>query len=71
MAGVPHRQVVVTIPRRLRPWCLYRRPLLGDPARVAARTVTAAVPFTTDDDRRSLIAEASSAPKGATMSKRR
>ncbi len=43
VAGVPHRQVVLTIPKRLRPWCLYRRTLLGDLARVAARTVTTAV----------------------------
>lgn len=43
VAGVPHRQVVLTIPKRLRAWCLYRRSLLGDLARVAARTVTAAV----------------------------
>ncbi len=43
MRGVPHRQVVLTIPKRLRAWCLYRRSLLGDLARVAARTVTAAV----------------------------
>lgn len=43
MAGVPHRQVVLTIPNRLRTWCLYRRTLLGDLARVAARPVTAAV----------------------------
>lgn len=41
--SVPHRQVVLTIPKRLRAWCLYRRSLLGDLARVAARTVTAAV----------------------------
>jgi hypothetical protein len=41
--GVPHRQVVLTIPKLLRAWCLYGRPLLGDLARVAARTVTAAV----------------------------
>lgn len=38
-----HRQVVLTIPKQLRTWCLYRRALLGDLARVAARTVTAAV----------------------------
>lgn len=43
VAGVPHRQVVLTIPKRLRAWCLYRRSLLGDLARVAARTVTRAV----------------------------
>ncbi|MGI8842565.1 MAG: transposase zinc-binding domain-containing protein [Gemmatimonadaceae bacterium] len=43
LAPVPHRQVALTIPKRLRTWCLYRRALLGDLARVAARTVTAAV----------------------------
>ncbi len=43
VAAVPHRQVVLTIPKRLRTWCLYRRALLGDLARVAARTVVAAV----------------------------
>ncbi|MGI9077882.1 MAG: IS91 family transposase [Gemmatimonadaceae bacterium] len=43
LAAVPHRQVVLTIPKRLRTWCLYRRALLGDLARVAARTVTAAI----------------------------
>lgn len=42
-APVPHRQVVLTIPKRLRAWCLHRRKLLGDLARVAARTVTAAL----------------------------
>ena len=40
LAPVPHRQVVLTLPKRLRAYCLYRRPLLGDLARVAARTVT-------------------------------
>jgi hypothetical protein len=30
MAPVPHRQVVLTIPKRLRAYCLYRRRLLGD-----------------------------------------
>jgi len=40
---VPHRQVVLTIPKRLRAYCLYRRRLLGEIARVAARTVTAAI----------------------------
>jgi len=35
--------VVRTIPKRLRAWCLYRRRLLGEIARVAARTVTAAI----------------------------
>jgi hypothetical protein len=43
LAPVPHRQVVLTIPKRLRAYCLYRRRLLGEIARVAARTVTAAV----------------------------
>jgi len=39
----PHRQVVITIPKRLRAYFLYRRRLLGDIARVAAHTVRAAV----------------------------
>ncbi len=43
MALVPHRQVVLTIPKRLRAYCLYRRGLLGEIARVAARIVTAAI----------------------------
>ncbi len=43
LAPVPHRQVVLTIPKRLRGCCLYRRRLLGEIARVAARTVTAAI----------------------------
>ena len=40
---MPHRQIVLTIPKRLRAYCLYRRRLLGEIARVAARTVTAAI----------------------------
>ena len=43
LAPVPHRQAVLTIPKRLRAYCLYRRRLLGEIARVAARTVTAAI----------------------------
>ena len=43
LAPVPHRQVVLTIPKRLRAYCLYRRRLLGEIARVAARPVTAAI----------------------------
>jgi len=43
LAPVPHRQGVLTIPKRLRAYCLYRRRLLGEIARVAARTVTAAI----------------------------
>ena len=43
LAPVPHRQVVLTLPKRLRAYCLYRRRLLGDIARVGARTVTAAI----------------------------
>jgi hypothetical protein len=35
--------VVLTIPRRLRAYGLYRRRLLGEIARAAARTVTAAI----------------------------
>ena len=46
---MPHRQVVLTIPKRLRAYCLFRRGLLGDLARVAARTVTAAVRATTGE----------------------
>jgi hypothetical protein len=42
-APVPHRQVVLTIPKRLRAYCLFRRRLLREIARVAARTVTAAI----------------------------
>ncbi len=43
LAPASHRRVVLTIPKRLRTWYLYRRTLLGDRARVAARTITAAV----------------------------
>lgn len=43
LAPVPHRPVVLTIPKRLRAYCLVRRRLLGEVARVAARTVTAAI----------------------------
>jgi hypothetical protein len=46
---VPHRPVVLTIPKRLRPYCLSRRVLLGDPARLAARIVTACVRATTGE----------------------
>ena len=41
LAEVPHRQVVLAVPKRLRPYFLYHRTLLGDLSRVAARTVTA------------------------------
>lgn len=43
LAPVPHRQVVLTIPKRLRAYGVYRRRLLGEIACVAARTVTAAI----------------------------
>jgi len=43
LAPVPHRQVVLTIPKRLRAYGRYRRRLLGEIARVAARTLTAAI----------------------------
>ncbi|WP_439642517.1 transposase zinc-binding domain-containing protein [Gemmatimonas sp.] len=43
LAPVPHRQVVLTIPKRLRAYCVYRRRLLRVFARVAARTMTAAI----------------------------
>jgi len=35
--------MVLTILKRLRAYCLYRRRLLGEIARVAARTVTTAI----------------------------
>jgi hypothetical protein len=41
LAEVPHRQVVLAVPKRLRPYFLHHRSLLGDLSRVAARTVTA------------------------------
>ena len=41
LADVPHRQVVLAVPKRLRPYFLYDRKLLGGLSRVAARTVTA------------------------------
>jgi hypothetical protein len=51
LAPVPHRQVVLTIPKRLRADCLYRRRLRGEIARGAARTVTAAIrPLTGERD---------------------
>jgi hypothetical protein len=40
LADVPHRQVVLSVPKRLRPYFLYDRKLLGELSRVAARTVT-------------------------------
>ncbi len=40
LAPAPHRLVVLTIPKRLRAYCLYRHRLLGEIVRVAARTVT-------------------------------
>ncbi len=46
---VPHRQVVLTVPKRLRPYFLYHRSLLGDLSRVAARTVTSFIRATVDE----------------------
>lgn len=40
---MPHRPVVLTIPKRRRACWVYRRRLLGEIARIAARTVTAAL----------------------------
>ena len=37
LAAVPHRQVVLTIPKRLRTWCLYRRAILQPLARLHGR----------------------------------
>ena len=50
LAPVPHRQVVLTVLKRLRAYCLYRRRLLGDIARVAARIVAAARTLTGERD---------------------
>ncbi len=41
LADVPHRQVVLAVPKRLRPYLLYNRAPLGELSRVAARTITA------------------------------
>ena len=54
-APVPHRQVVLTIPKRRRASCLYRRRLLGEIARVAARTVTAAIHTLTGERERVVV----------------
>ena len=54
LAPVPHRQVVLTIPKRLRAYCLYRRRVLGEIARVAARTVTAAIRTLTGERERAV-----------------
>ena len=43
LAHVPHRQFVFTVPKRLRPYFLWRRSLLGDLARLAAATTTAVI----------------------------
>ena len=49
LAPVPHRQMVFTLPKRLRPYFLWRRKLLGDLARVAAGTATALMRVTLDE----------------------
>ncbi|MBI3080950.1 MAG: transposase [candidate division NC10 bacterium] len=49
LAPVPHRQVVLAVPKRLRPYFLYNRVLLGDLSRVAARTLTAFIRATTGE----------------------
>jgi len=54
LAPVPHRQVVLTIPKRLRADYLYRRRLLGEIARVAARTITAAIRTLTGEHERAV-----------------
>jgi len=43
LAPAPHRRVVLTIPKRLRAYCVYRPRLPGEIARAAAHTVTAAI----------------------------
>jgi hypothetical protein len=54
LAPVPHRQVVLAIPKWLRAYCLHRRRRLGEIARVAARTVTAASRTLTEGGERDL-----------------
>ena len=49
MVPVPHRRMGFTVPKRLRPYCLWRRQLLGDLARGAARTATTFVRATLDE----------------------
>ena len=49
LAPVPHRQVVLAVPKRLRPYFLYNRSLLGDLSRVAACTLTAFIRATTGE----------------------
>jgi hypothetical protein len=49
LAPVPHRQMVFVLPKRLRPYFQWRRKLLGDLARIAARTATAFVRATLDE----------------------
>jgi hypothetical protein len=48
---VPHRQVVLTIPKRLRIYFRVDRRLLGELARAAARAITAVVRVSTGEDR--------------------
>ena len=54
LAPVPHRQVVLTIPKQLRAYYLCRHRLLGEIARVAARTITAAVRTLTGERERAV-----------------
>ena len=49
LADVPHRQVVLTVPKRLRAYFLYDRKLLGELSRVATRTVTSFIRTTVDE----------------------
>jgi hypothetical protein len=49
LAPVPHRQMVFVLPKRLRPYFLWRRKLLRDLARVAARTATTFVRATLEE----------------------
>ncbi len=49
LAPVPHRQMVFTVRKRLRPYFLWRRKLLSDLARLAAWTATVLVHSTLDE----------------------
>jgi hypothetical protein len=46
---MPHWQVVLTVPKRLRPYFLHDRKLLGELSRVAARAVTSFIRATVDE----------------------
>jgi hypothetical protein len=68
-APVAHRQVVLAVPKRLRPYLLYNRGLLGDLSRVAARTLTAFIRATTGERKLSIGIVASIHTHGSLVSR--